>query len=276
MAITIEHFFIRKIFGEEKAFEMIKQAGFSGVDYSFNALGNGSAIELDNCVEKAQQVKNLLDKHKLTCDSAHAPFVFKYGDSMCLENKNFLDMVRSIEFSSIIGAKTIVIHSIPVPEDVDFFEYNKNYYKAYEPYAEKFGIQVAVENLVNSKFSSPQVLSEFVKSLGKNFCACIDVGHAEIIGVPADEFISGMEKGLIKCVHLHDNDKTTDGHLVPYQGLINWDNVIKALADYGFTGNVNLEIIHCFDKLPLDLYQSLLNYSALVGKHLEKNINEYK
>lgn len=277
MNITIENFPFRDKFGDKKAFEMIKNAGFDGVDFSFNAKGDGTSIDLENHLEKAVETKRLLEKYGLKCNQAHAPFAFKYGDKLDESNKNFLDIVRSFEYASIIGAKIVVVHAVKLPSDVDFFVYNYNYYKALEPYAKKYGVKIAVENLLNSKFWLPAKLCGFINALDSDvFCACVDVGHSEIVGVASENFISGMERGKILCVHLHDTDGQLDRHWIPFQGNHNWMNTMKALAEYGFCGDVNLEVIHSFDNLPSELYPATLTYTATVGKYLKTLLEKYK
>ncbi|MBQ9734950.1 MAG: sugar phosphate isomerase/epimerase [Clostridia bacterium] len=280
MNITIENFPFRDKFGDEKAFKMIKDAGFDGVDFSFNALdsdGNWGSIDLSNHISTAKEQKKMLTDCGLSCTQAHAPFAFKYGEKMDESNKNFLDIVRSFEYASIIGAKIVVVHAVKLPPDVDFFVYNYNYYKALEPYAKKYGVKIAVENLLNSKFWLPAKLCGFINTLDSDvFCACVDVGHSEIVGVASENFISGMESGKILCVHLHDTDGQLDRHWIPFQGNHNWTNIMKALAEYGFNGDVNLEVIHSFDNLPDELYPAMLSYTATVGKYLKKLLEKYK
>ena len=46
MILSMEHFPSRAKFGEEQTFKMLKDAGFSGVDYSFNAWRDGTSIDL--------------------------------------------------------------------------------------------------------------------------------------------------------------------------------------------------------------------------------------
>ncbi|MBE5733914.1 MAG: sugar phosphate isomerase/epimerase [Clostridiales bacterium] len=280
MILSIENFLFREKFGEEIALKMIKDAGFGGVDYSFNNHnqdGSWGAIDLTERKKVALQIKSLLDKYGLKCNQSHAPFYFEYGDKMDLEEKSFLDLVHSIEVASIIGAKIIVIHAIKVPNGVDFYDYNHSFYKALQPYAENCGIKIAVENLVNSKFWTPQELCAFIKKLNSPvFTGCVDVGHSAIVGVEPEDFILGMDKEMVGCVHLHDTDGKIDRHWIPYQGNHNWEKIIRSLLDCGFKGDMNLEVIHSFDNLPEKLYQPMLNYIALVGKELIDKFNEYK
>ena len=277
MILSMEHFPIRAKFGEEQTFKMLKDAGFSGVDYSFNAWGDGTSIDLENHIEKAKETKRLLEKYGLVANQAHAPFFFKYGEEMSLENKNFLDIVRSFEYASIIGVKGVVVHSIKLPDGVDFFEYTTKYYKALEPYAKRFGVKIAVENLVNSKFHSPKVQCEFIRSLNSDvFCACVDVGHSALVNYPPEEYLEKMDSELLFCVHLHDTDNKVDRHWTPFQGCHNWDKIMKSLVDIGFNGDMNLEVIHSFDNVPNALYKDTLEYIAKVGQYLINVFNEYK
>ena len=279
MLLSIENFLFREKFGEELSLKMIKDAGFNGVDYSFNCHnenGDWDSIDLSEHKKTAKQVKALLDKYGLICQQTHAPFHFKYGEKMDVSEKSFSDIARSIEFASIIGAKSIVIHAVKVPVGEDFLTYNYNYYKAYQPFAERFGVKIAVENLLNSKFWTPQKLCAFIRELNSPvFCACVDVGHASIVGIEPENFIDGMDKDLIECVHLHDTDGQIDRHWIPYQGIQNWENITAALADYGYTGEMNMEVIHSFDNLPEELYFPLLCYTAQVGKVLVNKFENY-
>ena len=276
MKLTIEHFIFREKFGEEKAFEMIKNAGFDGVDYSFNA-SNCRAMDFGVGDEKAKEIKGLLDKYGLAANQAHAPFSFRYGEEMSMENEHYNSIVKSIEFSSIIGIQYLVVHAIAVPQEEDFFTYNYTFYKSLQPYAEKYGVKIAVENLVKSKLWTAGKLSWFVKLLDSPvFCACVDVGHSEIVGIPPEKLISEMEKEVMACVHLHDTDGNIDRHWTPYQGIQNWDAILKAMVNYGFEGDMNLEVIHSFDALPNELYFPLLKYVATVGRYLIEKFNNYK
>ncbi len=277
MLLSMEHFLFRSKFSEEETFSLFQKVGFEGVDFSFNALGNGTAMDLEDHIEKAKETKRLLEKYHLVCNQAHAPFAFKFGEEMSVNNKNYSDIVKSMEYASILGAKYIVVHAVKMPLGEDFIQYNYEYYKSLEPYAKKFGIKIAVENLLNSKFWLPASLSGFIKMLESDaFCACVDVGHAAIVGIEPERFIAGMEKDMIACIHMHDTDGHLDRHWTPFQGEHNWDNIVRSLVEYGFEGDMNLEVIRSFDNLPTELYPAMLDYIAKVGKYLMKIFNQYQ
>ena len=273
MLVTMAHFPLRDRFGEEKAFEMIKNAGFDGVDYSFNGF-QGEGIGLDNHLENARETKRLLVKYGLVAHQAHAPFVFRYGDEMSVENKDFHDIVKCFEYASIIGCKVVIVHSLKMPDMSEFFDYNYTYYKTLEPYAKKYGVKIAVENLRNSRFHTPEELDDFVKRLDSDtFTICVDVGHCAITGCAPEKYIAGMEKGTIECVHLHDTDCVIDCHWTPYQGNHNWSEILSALKENEYSGDMNLEVIHTFDNIPDELLPDAVNYVAKVGRYM---IEEYE
>ena len=276
MKLTIENFFLRTVFGEDEALRMIKEAGFDGVDYSFHGE-KGKALDFGDHIGMAKKTKALLDKYGLSCSQGHAPFELSFGDELNETNENYLNIVKTLEFASIIGCENVVVHAIKVPAGEDFLTLNLKYYKSLIPYAEKFGVKIAVENLLNSIFWMPEKLNKFIEMLNSPvFVSCIDVGHSAIVGLPAENFISGMNKNLIACVHLHDTDNKKDRHWIPFQGEHNWDNILKALADYGFAGDMNLEVIHSFDALPSELYSAMLEYIAKVGRYMIERFNEFK
>ncbi len=271
MLLTASTYPFNTILDDEKIFKMFKEVGFDGVDYCFS-IGHGF-IKIENI----NKVKELLDKYGLVCNQAHAPFVLTYDEDLSLNGKNFADVVKSMEYAKILGAKAIVIHALKVPNGEDFLKINLNYYKTLLPYAQKFDIKIAVENLVNSKFWLPEKLTNFIELLNSPyFCACVDVGHSEITGVPSEKYISGMKKGLMEYVHLHDTDGQLDRHWIPFQGIHNWQKTIESLVNYGFNGDMNLEIIHSFDNLPLELYPALLEYVAKVGRYMIKEFENIK
>ena len=69
MLIGVDGYIPVKRFGEEKGLEMIKKAGFDGVDDSL--LGDREVVLKGDVRESALQTKRLLDKYGLICNSYH-------------------------------------------------------------------------------------------------------------------------------------------------------------------------------------------------------------
>ena len=50
-------------------------------------------------------------------------------------------------------------------------------------------------------------------------------------------------------MHLHDNDKSDDLHLIPFDGTIEWEPVIKRLKECNYNGPVTLELAYRYEYL---------------------------
>ena len=84
-----------------------------------------------------------------------------------------------------------------------------------------------------------------------NVGICFDAGHCHVHF--NDEFNFEFFKDRIFAVHLHDNDKSDDLHLLPFDGTIDWKNVIEKLKECNFNGPITLEICYRYDYLNMTL-----------------------
>lgn len=96
--------------------------------------------------------------------------------------------------------------------------------------------------LENGKSAEP--LCELIQAVGSGQLGiCLDTGHLNI-GQPGDqlEFIR-RAGGLLKALHIADNDGSSDQHLMPYgRGTVNWRDVVSGLNEIGYSGLFNFEI----------------------------------
>jgi sugar phosphate isomerase/epimerase len=103
------------------------------------------------------------------------------------------------------------------------------------PLASDAGVRLALEVIPNA-LSGPSALVTLIEDeldlpgVG----ICMDVGHARLMGdvVDAIEACSGH----IVTTHLHDNRGTTDDHLIPGQGVIDWDAATLGFQKIGYDG----------------------------------------
>ena len=75
-----------------------------------------------------------------------------------------------------------------------------------------------------------------------SFIACLDLGHAEMLGSKTDapEMIRALGSRL-RAVHIHDNDQLHDSHQIPFSMQIDFMSVIQALKEIGYKGWFTLE-----------------------------------
>lgn len=126
-------------------------------------------------------------------------------------------------------------------------EIGLNRLKQITQYAQELGIKVAFEN-TKIKGYLEYVLENIRKD---NVGICYDAGHCHVHF--NDEFNFEIFKDRIFAVHLHDNDKKDDLHLLPFDGTINWSYVIKKLKECNYNGPITLELCYRYDYLNMSL-----------------------
>lgn len=277
MKISMETCILRDRFDDAAAVKMIKQAGFDCYDYSMYWAQGEKDMLGDDYSERAKKLRKIADDLDITCNQAHAPFDLLYNDAFDLENERYLRVVRSLEVASILGAKTVVIHVLKnnIPEDMDFYDLNREFLWSLLPYCKKFGIHISVENLFNWNEKALPILEDptehmsFVKSLNSEyFNICIDVGHSAITGYKPEEVIEAMNGDILCALHIHDNDQYSDGHMLPFTGSLDWEKIKAALKKIDYKGELTMELTGYQRKLPSELLQSAVTYAAAVARYL--------
>jgi len=107
--------------------------------------------------------------------------------------------------------------------------------------AEPLGVRVAIEVITN-ELSKPAPLVHFVENVvdASNVGICLDIGHAHLLGDVVDAIETVSEHLL--AVHVHDNQRRADEHLVPFTGSIDWAAALTALQKVGYDGTMTLEL----------------------------------
>lgn len=280
MKLATDIWSVVRNYGEEKALEMVKKAGYDGVDYSFFWTNPADNILDDNYLERAENTKKLLEKYDLVCNQVHAPFgSTKYKSPMDCSHREYNGIVRSLEYASILGAQHAVIHSVAVPMGIDTVAHNVKYYKSFEHYAKQFGIKIAVENLFPAgMLSTPKLLNAALEQLDPEwFVALLDVGHSNINHVAPESYIRNILPGRLQGLHLHDNNGQVDQHLAPYMGNIQWDYVLEALVETNYPGDFTMETCAGFvSRYDPKYYAEALAFCAALGRNMMAQIEAMK
>ena len=279
MKLSIDTLVMRRTFGEEEAFRLIKEAGFDAVDFSFIGLHDRADMLGENYAEYARRTRATLDKYGLVCTQAHAPAPDIYGKNFDESEIMWMEVVRAMESAAIMGAKQIIVHGPKVPEGVNDFEHAVRYYKSLVPYCEKFGIRIAIENLGTkdeargctvARFGTPEVIYKLLKVLDSPwFVICVDVGHAGYgVGPRPEQLIEGLDNQVLRCLHIHDNDCRQDGHALPFTGNLNWEKITAALKKIDYQGDFSFETITYLRKFDDELKFEALKFAGIVGRYL--------
>lgn len=146
-------------------------------------------------------------------------------------------MVRAhtalMENTAELGCRTYVVHLGGAPEEGARAEAWGQVRKAVDQLgerAEALGVALALENGFTGYIASNEELVAFARDYHQPAVGlCYDSGHAHIMGDAAE--VLRLMGPYVVTVHLHDNDRSCDQHLIPGLGTIDWPSVAKALAE---------------------------------------------
>lgn len=146
------------------------------------------------------------------------------------------------------GIPMVIMHLTSHEKPPMYGEIGLNRIKKIVEYAKELDMKIAFEN-TKSKGYLEYVLGN-IKD--ENVGICFDAGHYHVHF--NDEFDFEFFKNRIFAVHLHDNDKSDDLHLLPFDGTIDWKYVINKLKECNYNGPITLELCYRYDYLnmPLD------------------------
>lgn len=276
-------------FGEEKCIRWICEAGFDAIDYSMFTMDNEDCPLLGSDFEKYVLAhKAIAESYGKFFNQAHAPFRNMMPGDEELNKKIFAKIKRSIEISGILGIKNLVVHpsDFGVPSEENL-KRNAEFYNQFIPLCKEYNVKIAVENMFGHDrlrgWIAPNICSvgeEFRRMMEMLdpdcFTACVDIGHAGLVGGTAQDMIRALGGDYLTCLHVHDNDFRSDKHFPPYFFKIDWDEVTQALADIDYKGELTFEADRYFDHFPEDLMLPAYKFLNEIGRSLIRQIEEKK
>ncbi|MCR5263372.1 MAG: sugar phosphate isomerase/epimerase [Clostridiales bacterium] len=244
----------------------IAALGFEGLDMGLDHCADRPDMPFmrDDCLEWAKSLRRLAERNGVCFTHSHAPG--QAGDHPVIE--------RSLKFVSELGARYMVLHPVcrdgngDVIEDPGrFIALNAVAYRYALDKAREYGVTVLSENLLSGASRDPRIIARLAEAVGSDrFGWCLDTGHANC---------SGYDPGiLLECtvapmsLHINDNSgKSGDEHLVPGDGTVDWDRLVKTLKNVGYSGDCVLEAHHQSAAAPDEERDAIL--SRLLVKALE-------
>ena len=175
------------------------------------------------------------------------------------------DLLQSAADCARFDIPLLVVHpwngvNYTFPQEDLFFDH----FDALVAQAEKAGIRIAFENLEGA---------EYLDALMARYAHCNTVGYCwdsghELCYSPGADFLGRYGDRLI-MTHLNDNMGVTDPsgrlqgtddlHLLPGDGIVNWENTVRRLKDAAKQEilNFELKIRPKGDRCKLDLYSRI-------------------
>lgn len=244
---------ISVIIGEERAVEYVAKAGFDAWDFSMfqacpfdwergEVIKTGHPILKPDYLKFARKLKQIGLDNGISCNQGHAGFPVD-----CKEIRSYLK--RNIECLAEAGGEILVIH----PESFSSPEKNAEMYFELLPFAKDCGVKIATENMWGwdteknrASFAACATAESFKAHIDavndEYFVACVDIGHAEMMGEDANapELIKSLGN-KVQALHIHDNNKWKDSHQIPFSMDIDFGAVINALKEINYNGYFTLE-----------------------------------
>ncbi len=292
MKIGASNYALSTMVGEERAIEILANAGFDSIDYSLGTTDSLTGKELFGKYSDEEfdayfkNIRAILDKNKIAVEQTHA----HTGHFSYTTTEDYFNIVlRDIRASSILGATHIVIHPLIMPSykydenKAECKEYNMAFFRRLTPYLEQYGIKEGLEPMWNydsekkkicpTVLSRPEEILDYKETLASDrFVACLDLGHINLTGGDTDDTPDGAIRKLADCLeilHVHDTDGIDDLHVPPFMGNIDWRKVMQALKDIDYKGTLNFEVGEIyFEKYGKDMAQASADYLAQTGRFL--------
>ncbi|MBQ9785528.1 MAG: sugar phosphate isomerase/epimerase [Clostridia bacterium] len=293
MKLSICTWHLENRFGYEKAFQMIKDAGFDALDYNLDDwIGTEEGLLASRNLRMSEE--ELVDYYTRMYETAqriglefgqtHAVF----GAPAALNHRElYMKLtVRDIIATSLLHCHHTVVHPVALPDrlfDEGYdacHEFNLQLFRELIPYLKKYNVKIAIEpmwyrhdgRICPTVCSRPEEILAFIDELGSDcFCACPDLGHFALTGPDTGDTPAGALRKLgkaVEIIHAHEVEPNEDRHTKPYTyGTMDWADIIAALREIGYTGNLNFEVGGTyFDKYPDALVPEALRHLAEIGK----------
>lgn len=237
----------------EVGMALMKAHGYDGFDYQ----GLASVPKSPLYKMSEEDMKAYLIKIK-DCAKANGLEIYQlHGALPCVDfaseegcQTQIKHFKTSILAAKYLGCLKVVVHpfmpyldrgGLIVEKEIAL---NIRLFKQLAPFAREHGVTVCIENVAvpnevalsyidNMKTVLREVDDEYIK-------CCLDTGHFESLNQDICEKICLLGDDLA-ALHVHDSAFGQDRHLIPFQGLLDWNSFTRGLKTIGFKGVMSLE-----------------------------------
>ncbi len=199
-----------------------------------------------------------LDDTQLTLNSVHAPICASFINGQWGEpfstavaddqkrRQALAEAEAAVAIARTIPFRHLVVH-LGVPDAMKTLAGENNRdaarrsIEALHAIADQHGVGLALEVIPNPLSSAESLVSFIEDDLDDAHVGiCLDVGHAFLMGEVGDAVETCS--GHLLTTHLHDNRGTSDDHLAPGEGSIDWPSTLLSLQKIGYDGTWLFEV----------------------------------
>lgn len=221
--------------------ELLKTAGFDS--FAFDRVKNGTSELTEVLMKKAEKLD-------LTCEYIHAPFYgmddIWHDESGELAEIMLKDLYATIDDCSDFGVKYAVLHAIIGMDNFNPTVLGLERLDDVIDYAVKNDVYLAFENTEGEMYLEA-ILNRYRDVQNVGFC--FDSGH-ELCYNYGKDILSKYGDRLF-VTHLNDNKGMTgneltfydDSHLLPFDGIADWEGIAKRIKSFNYNGTLSFEVI---------------------------------
>ena len=210
---------------------LIGQAGFTHVSLGsdrnhFDYLSTGQRARL----------KELLRRAGLQLDTLHGPRLHQVADDM---------LAQVVRAAADLSVPVVVVHAGPFDLAATDLAGHRtrtlNTCGAIEPLLRATGVRMALENVLPGP--ATQLVRSALAQLDPTcFGFCYDSAHDQIDGPRPFDLLADLQDRVI-AVHLSDRVRAFTDHVLPGEGFIAWEALLRLLRASPFAGPLLLEVL---------------------------------
>lgn len=138
------------------------------------------------------------------------------------------EIKRALDIADHLPFRYLILHMGLPEEDYDLNKFDAvlTSLEHLQIFAKDRGVTLLLENIPN-ELGTPARLVEFLRYARLNVKLCFDTGHARMTGGVHEAFET--VRAHIASTHVHDNRSVKDDHLLPFDGDIEWTEVVRDL-----------------------------------------------
>lgn len=226
-----------------RPFEAVLEA-IAGAGFGICALS--SRIYYSRYVDRRGRasLSSVLRTLGLQLDNIHAP----YRNSLISASNETCDTAVAecriaIDAASELGARAVVVHLAGSSDGQELQSHMRDQalrsVDALVEYGQQGGVQIALENTTPlSHRLLPVVLDARADAI---LGMCYDAGHAAV----AKDGVALLQThgARLITVHLHDNDGERDEHLLPGEGILDLQGIVRIITSLDYSGPLLLESV---------------------------------
>ena len=281
MRIGIGSDFLEYIPDYDTRFARLKELGFDAIDFNMCNTQMPWYQDVKEMERHCAEAKAAAAKHGLEIFQMHGPWP---TDDTTPESREIVwdHMRRSIYGCHLLGCKHMVVHPqmpyryLGIPEDPEVAkQITIDMLKFLLPDCEKYGVILCLENMPfrRQRISTTDRIVEVVKEIDSPWLQiCFDTGHSPVMYENVPESIRLCAPWL-KVFHIHDN-KYDDEHSFPFFGKLDWNPIVKAIAEIGYDGVLNFEVRRATAKLPEAVREAYIEAGVASVRQIKKMVKD--